>query len=224
MSTLLIGHGSYLAIILLLILTGLGLPVPEEVAIIAAGVMASHRQMDPTLAWGSCMLGVLLGDLIVYAIGRHFGRAVVREHRLWARIVNAEREAQIERMIERHGLKVFFLARFLVGLRSPVYLTAGILRMPVRRFVLIDLFCATIVVGLFFLLSFHFGQTILLWIRRAEILITIIAVLAVLAIGLFVWRHYRETHSPKEEDGDEDAPSVGGDTKDARVDEAKPLV
>lgn len=189
MSTLLLSHGSYFAIILLLILTGLGLPVPEEVAIIAAGVMASHGQMNPWLAWASCMVGVLIGDLVVYGIGRHFGRAFVREHPSWARLVNAEREAQIERMIQRHGLKVFFLARFLVGLRSPVYLAAGVLRMPVRRFLLIDLFCASVVVGIFFLLSFYFGQTIVLWIRRVEILITVIVVVGLVAIGILVWRH-----------------------------------
>ena len=165
MSMLLLGHGSYFAIILLLILTGLGLPVPEEVAIIAAGVMASHQQMNPSLAWMSCMIGVLVGDLVVYGIGRHFGRSFVREHPWWARFVDAKREAQIERMIQ-HGLKVFFLARFLVGLRSPVYLAAGVLRMPLRRFLLIDLFCAQRRRWHFFLLSFYFGQTIVLWIRR----------------------------------------------------------
>jgi len=202
MSTLFFGHGSYFAIILLLILTGLGLPIPEEVAIIAAGVMSGHGQMNPWLAWASCMVGVLCGDLMVYAIGRHFGRSVIREHPSWARFVSVEREAQIERMIQRHGLKVFFLARFLVGLRSPVYLAAGILRMGVRRFLLTDLFCATVVVGLFFLLSYFFGQAILLWIRRMEILITVIVVIAVAVLGFYVWRYYRANH-PRKGQGDE---------------------
>lgn len=221
MSTLLLGHGSYFAIILLLILTGLGLPIPEEVAIIAAGVMSGHGQMNPWLAWASCMIGVLCGDLIVYGIGRHFGRSVIREHPFWARFVNAEREAQIERMIERHGLKVFFLARFLVGLRSPVYLTAGILRMGVRRFLLTDLFCATVVVGLFFLLSYFFGQAILLWVRRMEILITVIAVVAVGVLGFYLWRHYRAGHPQ----AGQFAPTLQDDkTEGECVDESKHLV
>ncbi|MEN6496933.1 MAG: DedA family protein [Thermoguttaceae bacterium] len=221
MSTLLLGHGSYFAIILLLILTGLGLPIPEEVAIIAAGVMSGHGQMNPWLAWASCMIGVLCGDLIVYGIGRHFGRSVIREHPFWARFVNAEREAQIERMIERHGLKVFFLARFLVGLRSPVYLTAGILRMGVRRFLLTDLFCATVVVGLFFLLSYFFGQAILLWVRRMEILITVIAVVAVGVLGFYLWRHYRAGHPQA---GQFDPALQDGKTEGECVDESKHLV
>jgi len=190
MSMLPSSFSSYFAIILVLILTGAGLPVPEEVPIIAAGVMASHGQMDPWLAWISCMVGALLGDLVMYGIGRRFGRSLVRDHPYWARFVHAEREAQIEEMIRRHGLKVLFLARFLVGLRSPVYLTAGILHMPLRRFLLIDLFCATVVIGTFFLLSYYFGQTILLWIQRAEILLTVVVVLVVAAVAFVLWRRY----------------------------------
>lgn len=224
MSMLLLGHGSYFAIILLLILTGLGLPVPEEVAIIAAGVMASHRQMNPSLAWMSCMIGVLVGDLVVYGIGRHFGRSLVREHPWWARFVDAQREAQIERMIQRHGLKVFFLARFLVGLRSPVYLAAGILRMPLRRFLLIDLFCASVVVGIFFLLSFYFGQTIVLWIRRVEILVTVLVVAGLVALGIAVWRHCRARHPSARPSPKTPPPSIEGDEDSPCVDQAKRMV
>lgn len=224
MSMLLLGHGSYFAIILLLILTGLGLPVPEEVAIIAAGVMASHRQMNPSLAWMSCMIGVLVGDLVVYGIGRHFGRSFVREHPWWARFVDAQREAQIERMIQRHGLKVFFLARFLVGLRSPVYLAAGILRMPLRRFLLIDLFCASVVVGIFFLLSFYFGQTIVLWIRRVEILVTVLVVAGLVALGIAVWRHCRARHPSARPSPKTPPPSIEGHEDSPCVDQAKRMV
>lgn len=181
--------GSYLAITVVLILTGAGLPVPEEVPIIAAGVMAGHGRLEPWLAWGSCLLGALVGDLVMYGIGHHFGRGLVR-HPYWLHFVTPEREARIEQMIQRHGLKALLVARFLVGLRSPVYLTAGILRMPLRRFFLIDLFCATGVVTTFFLLSYFFGPTIVFWIRRMEILLTVGVVLVATAVGVFLWRRF----------------------------------
>jgi len=196
MTQLLLIHGSYFAIFFVLVLTGAGLPVPEEIPIIAAGVMASHGQLDPWLALASCLLGVLAGDCLMYAIGRRFGSNLVREHPFWARFVKPDREAQIEEMIRRHGLKVFFLTRFLVGLRSPVYLTAGILRMPFKRFLVIDLSCATLVVGTFFLLSFHFGQTITRWIQRAEILVTGGVLLAVAIAVVYLIRRHRRRPIP----------------------------
>jgi membrane protein DedA with SNARE-associated domain len=191
MIDLLLSHGSYLAIIVVLILTGAGLPVPEEVAIVAAGILSSHGRLDPWLALAACLFGALAGDCVMYWIGRHFGRRVLWERHWWARFVKPQREAQIEEMIQKHGLKVFFLARFLVGLRSPVYLSAGILRVPFRQFLLIDLFCATTVIGLFYSLSYRYGTTITGWIQEAELWLTVVVVLALIGVGCFYWRRHR---------------------------------
>jgi len=191
MIEILLGHGSYLLIIAVLVLTGSGLPIPEEVPIIAAGILASHGQLNPHWAMAACLVGALAGDCVMYWIGYHFGRSVLREHPYWARFVKPEREVQIEQMIKKHGLKVFFLARFLVGLRSPVYLSAGILRVPFRRFLLIDLVCATTVIGLFFMLSYRYGRAITGWIRGAEYGLWGVVVLVLLGVGVFYWRRHR---------------------------------
>ncbi|NLE40047.1 MAG: DedA family protein [Pirellulaceae bacterium] len=173
-----------------MILTGAGLPLPEEVAIVAAGVLASVGRLDPWLALAACLVGALIGDCLMYWIGRHFGRRVLREHHWWNRFVKPEREAQVERMLADHGFKVLFLSRFLVGLRSPVYLSAGILRLPFRRFLLYDLFCATIVIGTFFGLSYYFGEAIYCWIRGLEYGATAIVVVAAIVVGIYFWRRH----------------------------------
>jgi membrane protein DedA with SNARE-associated domain len=191
MTELLLQHGSYLAIVVVLILTGSGLPIPEEVPIVAAGILSAHGQMNPWLALACCLFGALAGDGVMYWIGYHFGRNVLREHRWWAHFIKPSREAHIEQMVERHGLKVFFLARFLVGLRSPVYLSAGILRVPFRRFVMIDLFCATTVIGTFFLLSHRYGTAIVRWVRGVEVWLTVVAVLVAIGVGIYYWRRRR---------------------------------
>ena len=80
MTSFFLTHGSYIGIIAVLILTGTGLPIPEEVPVIAAGVLSSHGALDPWLAFFSCLIGALGGDCVMYWIGRHFGSNVVREH------------------------------------------------------------------------------------------------------------------------------------------------
>jgi len=187
----LFSHGSYLLIIMVLVVTGVGVPIPEEVSVVTAGVMASNGQLDPWLAFMACLVGALVGDCVMYWMGYHFGRSVIREHRWWARLVTPEREVQMEEMVLRHGLKAMFLARFLVGLRSPVYLAAGILRLPFRRFFLFDLFCASAVIGTFFTLSYSYGQTITQWVRRAEILGTLAVVVALVVGGGCWWRRHQ---------------------------------
>ena len=70
MTDFFLGNWSYLGIIVILILTGAGLPLPEEVPVIAAGVLSSHGTMDPWLAFFSCVIGALGGrysDVLAWA-------------------------------------------------------------------------------------------------------------------------------------------------------------
>jgi membrane protein DedA with SNARE-associated domain len=184
-------HTSYLGIIVVLVLTGMGLPIPEEVPIIAAGIASSDGSLNVWRAFAACLVGALLGDTVLYTIGYHFGHNLAKKHPRFAQLLHAEREAQIEEMLRKHGLKVFFVTRFMVGIRAPVYLTAGILRMSFRRFIVVDAICATAVVGLFFGLSFLFGDSIKKWVRNSEYLLTIVVVLVVIGVLLFVWRRAR---------------------------------
>ncbi len=100
-------------------------------------------------------------------------------------------------MIRKHGLKVFFAARFLVGVRAPMYVTAGILRVPLGRFLFMDGISATVVVGLVFGLSWRYGkhvETIMKKIHESQVALTI-AVGVVVMVGLvYYWLHRRATH------------------------------
>ena len=181
-------RGSYLGIVLFLTLTGIGLPVPEEVPIVAAGVASRAGAIHWYYALPACLIGALLGDSLMYAIGRFFGARILKEHPWWSGFLTPQRERTIEDLIQRHGIKAFFVARFLVGLRSPFYPTAGILRVKYRWFLFADLICATVVIGGFFGLSYFFGDRIFGLIRSAEAGLTLVVVsCAVLAVSAFFW-------------------------------------
>jgi len=201
---------SYLPIIVVLILTGCGLPLPEELFVITAGVCAAEQFLDPWIALGCCVLGALAGDCIMYLVGYHFGRGLLQNHAWWIRFATPEREEKVEQMFKRHGLKVFFLARFLVLFRSPLLLAAGILRVSFRRFFLIDLFSATVVVGVFFGLSYRYGQDIYQLIQTTEVLLTIVAALVLSGVVFFLWRrHRRRLAAAQAKAGDDSAGNFG---------------
>ncbi|MFM7244341.1 MAG: DedA family protein [Planctomycetaceae bacterium] len=181
-----IERGSYLGIILFLTLTGIGLPIPEEVPIVAAGVASRVKDgLKWYYALPACMVGALLGDSLMYAIGRFFGARILREHPWWSGFLTPERERTIESLIHKHGIMAFFVARFLVGLRSPFYLTAGMLRVKYRWFLFADFVCASVVIGGFFGLAYLFGERITGLIQVAERGVTAV-VIAVAAIALAV--------------------------------------
>ncbi len=186
----LLQNGGYLGIILFLVLTGCGLPIPEEVPIVLAGIFSSQGRMEPELAFAACLFGALLGDSVMYAIGYHFGHGLVAAHPKLGKFLGAQREAYFEQAIQRHGFKIMLLARFMVGIRGPVYLAAGVVRMPFRRFLLWDLVCATLVVGTFFGLSYTYGEQITDLIRDAEMKLTLVA-LAVIGVAVLWWMRRR---------------------------------
>lgn len=190
MSEFLLENGGYLGIIIFLVLTGCGMPIPEEVPIILAGVFSSQAKLVPEWAFAACLIGALLGDSVMYAIGYHFGHGFLLRYPKFAKFLGAQREEYFEQAIQRHSFKVMLLARFMVGVRGPVYLAAGVVRMPFRRFIMYDLICATLVVGTFFALSYAYGQEIYRLVRRVEWSITLV-VLLVLGVAFLWWMRRR---------------------------------
>jgi membrane protein DedA with SNARE-associated domain len=180
---------SYLGIFVFLVLTGCGFPIPEEVAIVVAGVLSAEGKLHVGYALAACLAGAVVGDSLLYFIGRWGGKRLAK-HPALTRFLHAERDPRLETAIKRHSFKALLLARFLVGIRAPVYLAAGAVRMPFRRFLLTDLFCATLVVFIFFGLAYAFGDDVAHRIRTAEKTATLFVVLAVLVVGgLLYYRH-----------------------------------
>ena len=183
--------GSYLGIIVFLVLTGCGMPIPEEVAFVVAGVLSAEGSLHWPTALASCLVGAILGDSVMYAIGRRWGDSLLNAHPRFAWMLQAKREKQFEQAVAQHAFKVMLLSRFLVGIRGPVYVAAGAVHVPYRRFLAIDVLCATLVVTTFFSLAYAFGDSVLGWIRDAEITATIAVLLVVAGVGLILYLRSR---------------------------------
>jgi len=184
----LIGQLGYVGISLILILGGLGLPIPEEAPIILAAVLTRNGQMTGSLALASCLIGVLLGDMVVYFLGFFYGEKVLR-FPVTRRLLTRQREEQIKGYFHRHGFKILLSGRFVPGFRTAAYLTAGILKLPTLKLLLIDLVAASLSTFFMFGLGFAFAYQIQKGIREVQQWLTIIAGLGV-AIWLLI-RYYR---------------------------------
>lgn len=183
---------SYLGIVVFLILTGCGMPIPEEVAFVVAGVLSAEGHLHWPTALAACLIGAILGDSVMYWIGRRWGDSLLSSHPRLSWMLQARREKQFEEAVEQHAFKVMFLSRFLVGIRGPVYVAAGAAHMPYQRFLVYDVVCATIVVTVFFFLAFLFGDEVVDWIREAEVTATVAVALIVGGIALFLYVRSRK--------------------------------
>ena len=212
MTEQLIGKLGYLGIALILILGGLGLPIPEEAPIIVAAVLSRNGTLSWPLAIASCLGGVLLGDMVVYLLGYFYGEKVL-SLRLTRRLLTRQREAQIKGYFHRHGFKILVSGRFVPGFRTAAYLTAGILKLPPVKLLLTDIVAASLCAPfLMFGLGYAFAYQIQNGIREVQQWVTVL-VAASVAVWLLI-RYYRAQKSsglpvgPPVLDSDEDPLSI----------------
>lgn len=151
----LIEQFTYVAIITVLLLCGLGLPLPEEVPILTSAVLSRVGHLHPWWALGACMLGVMVGDSVMFLLGRHWGPHVL-EHRLSRKLLTPERREKILAYFERYGAWIIFAARFLPGIRAPLFLTAGSMKVSFRIFFLMDGAAALVSIPTSFWLAYIF--------------------------------------------------------------------
>jgi membrane protein DedA with SNARE-associated domain len=133
----LFGRFHYLAPFTVLLLCGVGLPMPEEVALIGSGILLAQDKVEALPIILVCSGAILLGDSIPFWLGRHYGLAALRT-RWVARILHPERFAVLERRFAEKGNWAIFTCRFLPGLRLPGYFVAGTLGMSYSRFMVLD--------------------------------------------------------------------------------------
>ncbi|RKH70849.1 DedA family protein [Corallococcus aberystwythensis] len=134
---LLLTHGSGPLVFAVLVAGGLGLPFPEDLVQLAAGVLSHRGAMPLPAAIAVCFAGVLCGDTVLFLMARRLGQALYT-HRRTRRLFPPERREHIQGLYAKHGSRVVFAGRFLSVLRVPVFAMAAAEGMPLRRFLLWD--------------------------------------------------------------------------------------
>lgn len=192
----LIERFTYLGIFLVLFVAGLGVPIPEEAPILAAGVLASQDVIKWWLGLAVCFVGVLSGDAALYWVGHHWGEHIM-DWRFTRFVLTPEREKLVVEAYRRHGVKIVFTARFVVGFRAAAFLTAGIAGIPFWKFLLVDGLAAVVGVPLGFGVAYLFTDqlpAILHGVHRLERILALAGM--VLLAAVIGYAAYRKSRRP----------------------------
>lgn len=163
-----------------LLLCGLGLPIPEDISLITAGYMAHLGIVSVHTVFVVCFASVLGGDTIAFFMGRFFGRRILE----WApakRLFSARKQLRVRAYFRKYGSKVIVIGRFLPGLRFSIFFSAGTLHVRPPVFLIYDSLAALLSVPFLVYVSWVFGEHIdhvIQWSRRSEYGILVVAAVA----------------------------------------------
>ena len=149
--------GGYFILFGLLFACGLGLPMPEDIPLLAAGyfIALDKFQWIPVavVAW----LGIIGGDCVLYSFGRRYGLNITRVPFI-GKHVTRERILRAEELFERWGIWVVAIGRMFAGIRGAMVVAAGATRFSFLKFVIADGLAALVSGGLFVWLGYWAGK------------------------------------------------------------------
>lgn len=177
-------------IMVVLFLSGMGLPLPEDIPLTITGFTAFKQSNDAfvfshyLLAFAMVTVAILSGDLVAYWAGRRYGMGLRDRFRFARRVLTEKRLAKVQRWFDKYGSFTVFLGRQVAGVRIVTFFTSGAMRVPIWKFVLFDFIgcCVTVPVWMTLgTLAARYGSE---WLNHIAGRVGVVFVIA--AIGAFL--------------------------------------
>lgn len=185
----LLGAWGYLALLVLLILNGVGSPIPEDLVLLTTGYLVHAGVFQWPAALIVSAAGVATSDLMLYSAGRHIAWRSAR----WSdrRLLSDERLQRASRWFKRRGHVIILIARLVPGTRAIVFMAAGANGIPLSSFVRLDLLGTAIWVPAVLSLGYALGDSVgdidavMTWMQRS--MTWTIAIAALLFLAWLSW-------------------------------------
>ncbi len=213
---------SYTAVFVFLFSLSFALPISEEVALIIVGFFVYKGDINLWITLIVGYIGIIGGDVFLYTLSRFLGGKIIRT-KFISRLINPDRIIKGEKFFEKHGAKAILSARFLVGIRSTMFVAAGLMKMNFVKFLTYDSLAGLIFVPVMILVGFLLGNQFREGVSVAERIGNILTVITVLGGGgYFIWRLRKKTIKElEEEDLKDNTKEITPDDNGQRSDENK---
>jgi membrane protein DedA with SNARE-associated domain len=184
-----IGWAGYVVLFGLLFSCGLGMPLPEDIPLLVAGMLVGAGRMH--LLWiavaGWC--GIIGGDCILYYMGHRFGLNITR-------VPFVGKHVTKDRIVQAVAV-----GRLFAGVRGAMVVAAGTIRFNFIKFLIADGLAALVSGGLFVWLGMKFGQNLHFISKKIHEYgewVFVGLVVAALGVAAYYWWRKRGHRGPSE--------------------------
>jgi membrane protein DedA with SNARE-associated domain len=196
----------YLIVGLVVLVESLGIPLPGEIVLVSAALLASQsHHMNPLWIGVFASVGAIVGDSIGYLIGRKGGeRLFAWAGRKFPKHFGPKTINKAKDLFQRKGVYAVFFGRFIALLRILAGPLSGSLHMPYGRFLAANALGGIAWAGGTTAAIYYLGVVAEKWLSRFSWIGLIVAVVAGLVISLVIKKRMHH---------DEDDDATGTDAK-----------
>ncbi len=186
---------SYLGIFISIALSGYIIPVPEEILLLLIGYISGVGLNNVYIALLASIIGVLLGDNILFWLSRYRGSKLIDKLK---RKIRKNEVMKYKNLMKQHIGKTIFILRFIVGLRFFGPFLAGSLKVRWKTFQLYNFLAVLIYVPIMVFLGFHFHKQLALLITEFEIIRHLVFLTFLTFLGFLISTFIRKKFLIKE--------------------------
>ena len=198
----------YLVVGIVIGLESLGIPLPGEIALVSAALLASRHTLDisPVAVGAAATVGAIVGDTIGYSLGHRYGLDLFeRLARRFPKHFGAGHVALAKQLFARWGGWAVFFGRFIALLRILAGPLAGALKMPYPRFLAANASGAVLWAGGTTAVVYFLGLAAERWLARFSWVALVLAVLVGVAMTLLLRERTRNLIAELESEHDWDS-------------------
>jgi membrane protein DedA with SNARE-associated domain len=107
--------------------------ISEDVTCITTGTLIQHHEVPWLRGGAACFLGIYIGDLFFFFLGRFAGSRLLKLH-FFSRSLGEQRLKGFGEWFDKKPWAAIMACRFLPGLRVPLYLSVGALSHRTKAF------------------------------------------------------------------------------------------
>ncbi|WP_127714672.1 DedA family protein [Halobacteriovorax sp. HLS] len=169
----------------LLFLAGFNIPVSEDLMLFVSAILAAQNPEYATALFIAVFAGAYISDLICYGLmGRYLGTKIFKIKFL-SSIASPEKIEKITNFYEKYGILTLLFGRFIpFGVRNALFLSAGLGKMNAWKFAISDFIACSISCVTFFSLYYHYGKTVIEYVKKGNIILFSIAIIVALILFL----------------------------------------
>jgi membrane protein DedA with SNARE-associated domain len=167
----------------------LGIPLPGEIALVSAALLASRHTLDinPVAVGAAATIGAVIGDSIGYSIGRRFGMSLFeRLGNRFPKHFGPGHVALAKRLFARWGVWAVFFGRFIALLRIFAGPLAGALKMPYPHFLAANAGGGLLWAGGTTAVVYYAGLAAERWLSRFSWIALVVAILVGIGMTLLL--------------------------------------